>query len=97
MKIDVNTYQDLAMDYLVEGTSEAVLIAGLGSECGEVLAEWVKEERVDRSDTDNTAELISELSDVLWYVTALAHQRGVSLEYLMKRNLGKLELRALNG
>ena len=42
-------------------------------------------------------ETIEELGDVLWYVTAIAHKMGVSLETLMKENYYKLERRQLVG
>jgi len=76
-----------------EGTTDAVLMTGLASEAGEVLAEWLKEERLDRPDRDRTEQMLDELSDVLWYITRIAERRGSSLEGLMGRNLMKLDAR----
>jgi len=90
-------YEEVAGIFEVEGTPESVLMAGLASEVGEVLAEWLKEERVDRVDTDRTEALLDELSDVLWYVSRIAARRGSSLEAIMRRSIIKLEERAING
>ena len=38
-------------------------------------------------------EIIEELGDVLWYAPAVAHDLGVTLDQVAKRNLEKLELR----
>ena len=90
-------YEELAAMFEYEGTPEEVLMAGLSSEVGEVQAEWLKERRKDRLDSDRTEELLDELSDVLWYVSRIANRRGTNLEALMRRNIIKLEERELNG
>ena len=90
-------YEEIASAFEYTGTPEEVLIAGLSSEVGEVQAEWLKERRLDRPHSDRTEELLDELSDVLWYVSRIAARRGTDLEALMRRNIIKLEERALNG
>jgi len=90
-------YEEMTSAFEYQGTSEAVLMAGLSSEVGEVLAEWLKEERLDRHYGDRTEELLNELSDVLWYVSRIAARRGADLHALMRRNIIKLEERELNG
>ena len=87
-------YQRLAKDFLEEGTTQETLFTGLAAEAGEVMSERVSE---TRRGTDRTVEIVDELSDVLWYVTTVAHSRGYSLEHLMKHSINKLEARELNG
>jgi len=90
-------YDFLTLSYKNDATPQAILVAGLCSEAGEVAAEWLKEVRVDRADGDRTKEFLSELSDVLWYVSILAQERNSSLFDLMTLNLGKLYDRSVNG
>jgi len=90
-------YDFLALSYKNDATPQAILVAGLCSEAGEVAAEWLKEVRVDRPNGDRTKEFLSELSDVLWYVSILAQERDSSLFELMTLNLGKLHDRSVNG
>ena len=87
-------YNDMVMDFFERGTNDEILFTGLASECGEVMSERMKEVRKSVNRTD---EIIDELSDVLWFVTVIAKQRGVTLKELMKHNIDKLEERALNG
>jgi NTP pyrophosphatase (non-canonical NTP hydrolase) len=87
-------YNDMVMDFFERGTTDEILFTGLASECGEVMSERMKEVR---KSVNRTEEIIDELSDVLWFVTVIAKQRGVSLKELMKHNIDKLEDRALNG
>jgi len=84
----------MVMDFFERGTNDEILFTGLASECGEVMSERMKEVRKSVNRTD---EIIDELSDVLWFVTVIAKQRGVTLKELMKHNIDKLEERALNG
>ena len=90
-----NIYDDLAIDYLEDGTTDEILFTGLASEVGEVLSERMKEVRIS-VDLDRSKEIIDELSDILWYITVIGHRRGTNISQLMKHNLDKLERRALN-
>ena len=87
-------YNEIALQFIEAGTSDETLFTGFASECGEVMSERMKEVRKSVNRTD---EIIDELSDVLWFVTVIAKQRGVTLKELMKHNIDKLEERALNG
>lgn len=42
-------------------------------------------------------DLVKEIGDVLWYVTALAHEIGSSLEEVARININKLESRHKRG
>jgi len=90
-------YEAEAERFEYSGVSEAILMTGLSSEVGEVQAEWLKEQRLDRPDGERDEGILDELSDVLWYVARIAARRGSSLEALMRRGIIKLENRELNG
>ena len=85
-------YNDFVMDFFEEGTTDEILFSGLASEVGEVMQERTREVRKGEN---KTKEILDELSDVLWYVTVIAHKRGCSLKELMSHNYTKLELRRL--
>jgi NTP pyrophosphatase (non-canonical NTP hydrolase) len=60
------------------------------------LMEEAKEVKASEEAGDTEA-MLDELADCLWYITSMALGEGCSLEKLMKRNIAKLEHRALNG
>lgn len=41
--------------------------------------------------------MVKELGDVLWYISALASELGVNLDYVAQTNLGKLKSRQERG
>lgn len=70
-------------------------ILGLCGESGEV-AEKFKKLLRDKQGViteGDRAEIVKELGDVLWYVTAVAHLMGSSLEEVARRNNEKLASR----
>lgn len=71
-------------------------ILGLVGEAGELANKFKKVLR-DGDDTLKVHEMVSELSDVLWYVAMIADELGVSLDYVAYRNLEKLEDRQKRG
>lgn len=64
---------------------------GLTGEAGEV-SDKIKKIYRDNTEVDVPA-IAKELGDVLWYVTAMANELGVSLEEIMENNYNKLMLR----
>lgn len=67
-------------------------VLGLCGESGEI-AEKVKKVLRDNSGEFNNniiTELIKELGDVLWYITALSLELGTSLQEVATRNAEKL-------
>ena len=87
-------YNSVAMQFVEKGTTDEILFTGLASEVGEVMSERMREVRKGE---ERTKEIIDELSDVLWFVTVIAQQRGYSLKDLMLHNVNKLEDRLHNG
>lgn len=87
-------YEDCALSFVEEGTTEEILFTGFSSECGEVMSE---RQREVRKKENRSSEIVDELSDVLWYITVIANKRGLSLAELMLHSINKLEDRALNG
>jgi len=69
-------------------------VLGLIGEVGEVV-EHIKKSRRPAPKTKpiNHEELALELGDVLWYLTRLASQYGISIEDIASMNIAKLEKR----
>ena len=70
------------------------LVLGLASEAGEVAGKLKKIVRGDKIDPES---YVSELSDVLWYLTRAVDALGITLEDLAAYNYNKLEARKKEG
>ena len=70
---------------------------GLAGEVGEVCNKIKKVTRDGLSIDDIRSDLFKELGDVLWYLSALAHDLDISLENLAEQNLEKLKARKERG
>lgn len=72
---------------------------GLGSEVGEVLGKIKKVERDKGGIIDEEIRkwVRSELGDVLWYVSQVATELGLSLDEIGKYNIEKLSSRKERG
>lgn len=69
-------------------------ILGLIGEVGEVVEHIKKDRRVgNRHRPINIEELTSELGDVLWYLTRLACENNIDMNYVASYNLKKLNER----
>ena len=66
-------------------------VLGLAGEAGEVTELYKKFIRGDGK--LDKSELLLELGDVLWYVSAVAHNAGFTLAEVASANLNKLEER----
>ena len=72
---------------------------GLAGEAGEV-AEKIKKVLRDNNgvvDESRREEIAKELGDVLWYVTQVASELGLSLDVIAKQNIEKLYSRLERG
>lgn len=68
---------------------------GIAGEAGEV-ADMVKKQ-IGHGHTTDIAKMQKELGDVLWYVTDLATQYGLSLQQIGEANIAKLKARYPEG
>lgn len=68
------------------------LLSGLSAECGEVNGLFQKSIYLSYNDI-NKEDLLSELGDVMYYLTALSNKYGFSLEDVQKYNIDKLRKR----
>lgn len=94
--MELNDYQRLAQEtaiYPVLGHAIVYPALGLAGEAGEV-AEKVKKAMRDDNGLITVArqlELKKELGDVLWYVSEVARQAGLTLEEIATHNYAKLK------
>ena len=95
--MEINDYQKATIEtaiYPDAGTGNnnelTYLALGLTSEAGEVAGKLKKIVRGDKIDPES---YVSELSDVLWYLSRAASAVGLSLEDLADYNYSKLESR----
>lgn len=104
MKIDDYAQQaitTLSSDYAYGDANAQLMgmVLGLGGESGEVLEKFKKilrDQKGEITEVDKQA-IIKELGDILWYVTAVAHLLGSSLEEVARRNNAKLASRQQRG
>ncbi len=85
--------------YPNQGNNVAYVTLGLAGEAGEV-ADKVKKLIRDSGGIltpDKRKEMIKELGDVLWYLTACASELGVGLEEVATQNAKKVEDRKNRG
>lgn len=101
MSLTLNDYQQQAQrtaqraDPLPSDKRLMGFALGLTGEAGEV-ADLVKKETTHGHARDTT-KLAEELSDCLWYIAALAHEIGVTLQDIAEANIAKLQVRYPDG
>jgi len=101
----LNDYQEKAMTTRTEETyGDAAIIyptLGLTGEAGEVADKVKKVLRGDYSNREFSPErkhdIALELGDVMWYVAALSHDLGYTLDEIAQMNIQKLHLRQIHG
>lgn len=97
MSLTLNDYQQQAQrtaqraDPLPSDKRLMGFALGLTGEAGEV-ADLVKKETTHGHARDTT-KIKAELGDVLWYLAALAHEYGLTLEDVAAANIAKLKAR----
>lgn len=97
----LNEYQEKALETANYGEGNKIIYPTLGltGEAGE-LADKVKKVLRDNKGEftiERKAEIILELSDVLWYCAALATDLGYTLDDVAIINIGKLKSRQERG
>lgn len=98
--VNFNDYQVSALDTALykKGDAMAYLALGLCGESGEV-AEKLKKLIRDNNfifENKDIQAIVDELGDVLWYISCMANELGISLGYVATRNLEKLQRRKKN-
>jgi NTP pyrophosphatase (non-canonical NTP hydrolase) len=96
--MDFNDYQIKAREtaiYPELGGNLWYPTLGLCGEAGEVAEKVKKIYRDDKGiiTKDKEEELAKELGDVLWYVSNVASELGLSLNFIAELNIAKLERR----
>jgi NTP pyrophosphatase (non-canonical NTP hydrolase) len=94
--MDMHEYQEAAM--ATAGEPPDSLVFGSLALCGEAgeLANYVKKVRWHEHEFD-TAKVVEELGDMLWYIAYISTKLGVSLSLVATDNLTKLEKRYPEG
>jgi len=72
---------------------------GLSGESGEIaekLKKIIRDQNADPSKIDRD-DIKKELGDILWYITALAHELDINLDDVAKANVEKLASRLQRG
>ena len=100
--ITLNGYQAFAWKtaiYPRKGRNTTYPVLGLCGESGEVAEKVKKAIRDDKGQIMNKRrkEIVKELGDVLWYVSAIASELRMSLDEVAKVNMRKLVSRARRG
>jgi NTP pyrophosphatase (non-canonical NTP hydrolase) len=97
--MNLNEYQDAALAtagiFDNKETAIAVWALGVGGEAGE--GQELVKKHLGHGHPLDTAAVKKELGDVLWYIAALAHELGLSLEDIAAANLAKLRGRYPDG
>ena len=94
----MNEYQELALRTASSKSKEELIlngVLGLAGESGEV-ADIVKKHLFQGHEL-NTAKLLDELGDVLWYIAITAKGIGVELDDIAAHNIDKLRKRYPQG
>ncbi|MBM6993827.1 MAG: nucleoside triphosphate pyrophosphohydrolase family protein [Prevotella sp.] len=92
--MEMNEYQEQALSTAVYPQALRIVYPALGlaGETGEV-ADKVKKEVRDRAaafSPETRVEIAKELGDVMWYIAAMAHDLGFSLEEIAQMNVAKV-------
>lgn len=94
--MDFNEYQEAARETAIYPAEQGLIytVLGLTGEAGEV-AEKVKKMIRDNIELDDKykGKIARELGDVLWYLSNVAHEIGITLDTVALANLGKLKSR----
>ncbi len=96
----LNDYQEQAAETAFYRAGDiAYVVLGLCAESGELANHYKKVLRDSggRMNAVRHGKMVDELGDVLWYVSQLAGELGVSMAELASANLQKLDSRSKRG
>ena len=96
--MNFNEYQELAMKTASSSSKENMILNGVMGLCGEAgeCIDLVKKHKFQGHELDS-AKLLDEASDCLWYLASIASGLGVNLEDIAVHNIEKLKKRYPNG
>ena len=94
--MNMNEYQDAALSTALYPKELGLYYTTLGltGEAGEVAEKVKKMIRDNKTLEEVKFPLMDELGDVLWYIAALAHELGITLDNIAESNVQKLQSRA---
>jgi NTP pyrophosphatase (non-canonical NTP hydrolase) len=106
--VKFNLYQTLAMTFRSPSADQTYAVLGLTEEAGEVAGKVAKYIRDVPKNPDGTPvdpqhlcdlqqNLKKELGDVLWMISAIASDTGLTLQDIAQHNIDKLTDRANRG
>lgn len=100
-QLTFDTYESVSRSFAKYPSSPlpfypALKLCGEAGEVAEKIGKTIRDDNGQLSDQTREAILL-ELGDVLWYVAALSHDLGSSLEQVAVMNLHKLRGRAARG
>lgn len=74
-------------------------VLGLVGEAGEVAEKFKKilRDKSGRISSDDKAEIVKELGDVLWYISSITHYLDIPLQNVAEVNLAKVHSRKSRG
>ncbi len=93
--MDFNEYQRLAFGTVLEPDRMKVVYASLGlaGETGEVVdkvKKIIRDHNSDFTTQEHRMALARELGDVLWYLSLMAHDLGLTLDEVAQINIDKI-------
>ncbi len=95
----MNDYQHEALSFRLPSADEAYALFGLVGEVGELygfIAKQIRDETIKNGD-ELQAYIKKELGDILWMLSAVAHDHGLQMDEIAVGNLEKLRSRAERG
>jgi NTP pyrophosphatase (non-canonical NTP hydrolase) len=93
--MELNDYQELAVDMKLPTADMDYLLLGLVGEVGEFYSPIAKAIRDDTEIEDSL--LKKELGDILWFIATISSELGLTLNGIAEANINKLQSRKLRG
>lgn len=93
--MDLKTFQEFTQTTALypKQFADSYLSSGLGAEVGEVLDLYAKYFRGDYTKYPMTQKLSKELGDIMWFISQICNEEGLSLEEILDENVDKLTSR----